>query len=143
MSSRIAVLFGAVLLLGGCHAGVSNDSDPSHPSEWEELHLSYARRLQKWRWRESMTVDQPPDNAIRITASVVGVSVPFPPPASDSGETATVTFSFPAGQIPPYPKVGWVVMRYDPHVNPFMEGASHVIVFMPDGRFWGGTSFHF
>jgi hypothetical protein len=133
---------GLALLLGGCHSAVTNETAPSHPSEWEEVHVSYQHRAQKWRWREAQTVDQPPEDAIRATVQVVAVDVPFPQP-SGGGETATVTFSVTPGMIPCFPKCKWVVMKYDPYVNPFAEGAAHIIVFLPDGRFWGGTSFQF
>ncbi|HLY08628.1 MAG TPA: hypothetical protein VKW04_04880 [Planctomycetota bacterium] len=143
MSRLHRILGCAVLLLGGCLGAVTNESAPSRPSEWEELHLSYSQRQQRWRWRESMTVDQPPEDALRVMATVESVSVPFPPPASDSGESATVTFTLHPGLLTCFPKCRRVVLRFDPHVNPFMEGAKHLLVFLPDGRFWGGTSFHF
>ncbi len=133
---------GLAFLLGGCHGAVTNETAASRPSEWEEVHVSYQHRAQTWRWGEAQTMDQPPENAIRATVQVVSVDVPFPQP-SGGGETATVTFSVSPGMIPCFPKCRRVVMKYDPTVNPFMEGAAHVLVFLPDGRFWGATSFQF
>jgi hypothetical protein len=141
--SASRVLFPVVVLLtAGCHSTITNENTPSDPSRWEEVHISYARRAQKWRWREAQVVDQPPENALRATVQVAKVDVPFPEPAG-GGETATVTFSVTPGMLPCYPKCRWLVMKFDPHVNPFMEGSAHVVIFLPDGRFWGSTSFQF
>lgn len=142
MSFSRAVLSGLVLLVTGCHSAITNENAPSDPSHWEEVHLSYSKRAQKWRFGESFNVDQPPDDAIRATVKVSSVDVPFPEPAG-GGESATVTFSVTPGMLPCFPNCRRIVLRFDPRVNPFMEGSAQILVFLPDGRFWGGTSFQF
>jgi hypothetical protein len=139
-----ALILLAVLLPAGCRAAVTNESAPSRPGDWEEMHLVYARRLQRWRWGGGeATVDQPPPDAVRVPVTVDSVSVPHRVSTSTTPETATVTFSVRAGYIPFAPKCTRVVMTFQAIVNPFMDGAVHELVFLPDGRFWGGGSFHF
>jgi hypothetical protein len=144
MSASQAALLGTLLALWGCGSPVSNLTSPSSPRSWEELHLSYARRLQHWRMSEGhATVDQPPADSFRVPAKVDRVQVPFLNSPSIAGETATVTFRIPSGSLPFAPQCGRILLRFDPSVNPFMEGATHTLVFLPDGRFWGGGSFEF
>src|SRR6516164_8567857 len=100
-------------LLAGCASPVTNETAPSHPKDWEEIHISYSHRLQHWRRGESATIDQPPDGAYRATVRVTDVDVPFPPPA-ESGEYATVTFSVTPGMLPCFPKCRRILMRYEP-----------------------------
>jgi hypothetical protein len=146
MNAFRAVLLGAALLLGsGCRAAVTNESAPSNPRTWEEMHVDYARRLQHWRWAgDDPTVDPPPANAVRVPVTVDRVDIPTRVTESLTQSTrGTVTFSVRAGYLPFAPNCTRIVMTFEARINPFMDGAVHELAFMPDGRFWGGGSFNF
>lgn len=144
MTAFRTVPFSALLLVWGCSSPITNQTAPSSPQSWEELHLRYAQRQQKWRMNEGhATIDQPPPEAFRIPAKVESVEIPHSSSSSMAAEQSTVSFAIPAGSLPFAPKCRRIRMRFDSTVNPFMEGAPHTLIFLPDGRFWGGGSFEF
>jgi hypothetical protein len=134
----------ALVMLASC-SGASKAPGSSPPVQRPDaLQLSYSKRLQGWeRVDGPIRLTKPPQDAVRVTVKVIDVNLPTINSPSILGERATVTFSLSPGSIASHPTCQLIRMKFDPYANPFREGDAHVLLFLPDGSFWGGETFSF
>jgi hypothetical protein len=104
----------------------------------DELRLSWGNRPSRPEVQKGVVeYPAPPSDIVAVDGEVVSVRLPMLNSPSVAGERASVSIRVSPGSVPAFPEMRMVTIRFDPYANPFRKGQKQVLLFLPNGMFWG------